>query len=84
MHSSKIKRYKSKLFALRRPLSLIIRIQGRVTKLSHKTCLVYAKKWKLNINLKKSKVLIFGTPTQKRWYSTSIWTFGKNILEQVN
>ena len=44
----------------------------------------YTKKWKLNINLKKSKVLIFGTPTQKRWHSASIWTFGKNILEQVD
>jgi hypothetical protein len=41
-------------------------------------------KWKLNINLKKSKVLIFGTPTQKCWHSASIWTFGKNILEQVD
>ena len=54
-------------------------LQNCLTKLVY-----YTKKWKLNINLKKSKVLVFGTPTQKRWHSTSIWTFGKNILEQVD
>ena len=35
---------------------------------------IYAKKWKLNINKKKSKILIFGTANQRRSY----------LLEQVD
>jgi hypothetical protein len=53
-------------------------LQNCLTKLVY-----YTKKWKLNINLKKSKVLIFGTPTQKRWHSTSIWTFGKTFWNKL-
>jgi hypothetical protein len=39
--------------------------------------------WKLTINKKKSKVLVFGTLTQRRTYLTSNWVFENNTLEQV-
>ena len=44
----------------------------------------YTKRWKLTINLKKSKILLFGTATQRRTYLTSNWLFENNILEQVD
>ena len=40
-------------------------LQNCLTKLDS-----YTKKWKLNINFKKSKVMVFGTPTQNRLHST--------------
>ena len=44
----------------------------------------YTKRWKLTINLKKSKILLFGTTTQRRTHLTSNWLFENNILEQVD
>ncbi len=43
----------------------------------------YTKRWKLNINYKKSKIMVLGTATQRRAYLTSKWFFDNNILEQV-
>ena len=54
-------------------------LQNCLTKLER-----YTKKWKLNINLKKSKVLLFGTPTQRRAHLSSIWFFENITLEQVD
>ena len=41
----------------------------------------YTKKWKLDINFKKS---INGAPTQNRIHSASMWSIGQSILENVN
>ena len=54
-------------------------LQNCLTKLDS-----YTKKWKLNINFKKSKVMVFGTPTQHRLHSTSVWSINQNTLENVN
>ena len=54
-------------------------LQNCLTKLDR-----YTKKWKLNINFKKSKVMVFGTPTQNRLHSTSVWSINQNTLENVN
>ena len=54
-------------------------LQNCLTKLDS-----YTKKWKLNINFKKSKVMAFGTPTQNRLHSTSVWSINQNTLENVN
>ena len=53
-------------------------LQNCLTKLQS-----YTKMWKLTINKKKSKVLVFGTSTQRRTYLTSSWVFENNTLEQV-
>lgn len=55
------------------------RLQNCLTKLGF-----YTKRWKLNINLKKSKVLLFGTPTQKHAHLSSNWSFNNIALEQVD
>ena len=44
----------------------------------------YTNRWKLNINKKKSKILLIGTPAQRRTYVTTNRVFDSNILEQVN
>ena len=54
-------------------------LQNCLTKLDS-----YTKKWKLNINFKKSKVMVFGTPTQNRLHSTSVWSINQNTLENVD
>lgn len=54
-------------------------LQNCLTKLGS-----YTKKWKLNINLKKSKVLLFGTPTQRHAHLSSNWSFENITLEQVD
>ena len=41
-------------------------------------------KWKLDINFKKSKVMVFGAPTQNHIHSVSMRSIGQNILENVN
>ena len=38
----------------------------------------------MEINFKKSKVMVFGTPTQNRLHSTSVWSMNQNTLEKVN
>ena len=47
-------------------------LQNCLTKLDS-----YTKKWKLNINFKKSKVMVFGTPTQNRLHALNI-----NVVNQ--
>ena len=44
----------------------------------------FVKKWKLKINLKRSKILIFGSKTQRRSYIASSWYFGGVLLECVD
>ena len=44
----------------------------------------FVKKWKLKVNLKKSKILIFGSKTQRRSYIASSWYFGGVSLECVD
>jgi hypothetical protein len=41
---------------------------------------IYTKKWKLKINRRKCKVLLFGTPIQRRAYLTSAWLYEENPL----
>ena len=36
---------------------------------------IYGKKWKLNINKKKSKILLFGTQFQRRPYVLTKWCY---------
>ena len=43
----------------------------------------YVKKWKLGVNLKKSKVLNFTTTAKRRLYITSKWYFNGDLLECV-
>ena len=45
---------------------------------------LYTKKWKLQINLKKTKILIFGTQYQRRQFISTKWFFGDNPLDCVN
>ena len=45
---------------------------------------IYAKKWKLNINKKKSKILVFGTANQRRSYLLTKWYYENEALEQVD
>ena len=45
---------------------------------------IYAKKWKLNINKKKSKILLFGTTAQRRSHILTKWYYENETLEQVN
>ena len=59
--------------------SKVTGLQNCLTKLDS-----YTKQWKLNINFKKSKVLVFGTSTQYRLHSTSMWSINQNTLENVN
>ena len=59
--------------------SKVTGLQNWLTKLDS-----YTKQWKLNINFKKSKVLVFGTSTQYRLHSTSMWSINQNNLENVN
>lgn len=44
----------------------------------------YTQKWRLKVNLKKSKILIFGTQSQRRMYLTSKWFMGKDQLDCVD
>ena len=44
----------------------------------------YVKRWKLKINFKKSKVLIFGSKSQRRPYITTNWYFGGDLIECVD
>ena len=44
----------------------------------------YTKKWKLQVNLKKSKILIFGTQSKRRLFLSSKWYFGDKQLECVD
>ena len=44
----------------------------------------YTNRWKLNINKKKSKILLIGPAAQRCTYVTTNWVFDSNILEQVN
>ena len=44
----------------------------------------YTKRWKLKINLKKSKILIFGTQSQRRLHSLSKWYVGQDQLGWVD
>ena len=41
----------------------------------------YTRKWKLQINIKKSKVLIFGTHFQRQRFLSSKWYFGDEQLD---
>ena len=43
----------------------------------------YTRKWKLQVNLKKSKILIFGTQSQGRLFISSKWCFGDKQLDCV-
>lgn len=43
----------------------------------------YTRKWKLQVNLKKSKILIFGTQSQRRLFISSKWSFGDKLLDCV-
>lgn len=43
----------------------------------------YCKKWKLNVNLKKTKILVFCLPSQKRLFLVSRWVFGGQNLDRV-
>ena len=43
----------------------------------------YVERWRLAINLKKSKVLIFGSKSQRNLYITSKWCFGGELLQCV-
>ena len=54
-------------------------LQSCLTKLER-----YTNRWKLNINKKKSKILLIGTPAQRRTYATTNWVFDSNVLEHVN
>ena len=45
---------------------------------------IYAKKWILNINKKKSKILVFGTANQRRTYLLTKWYYENEALEQVD
>jgi hypothetical protein len=44
----------------------------------------YVERWKLEINLKKSKVLIFGSKSQRSLYITSKWCLGGELLQCVD
>ena len=44
----------------------------------------YVKRWKLKINFKKSKVLIFGSKSQRRPYIMTNWYFGGDLIECVD
>ena len=54
-------------------------LQSCLTKLER-----YTNRWKLNINKKKTKILVIGTPAQRRTYATTNWVFDSNALEHVN
>ena len=43
----------------------------------------YCKKWKLNVNLKKTKILIFCSPAQKRLFQNVSCVFGGQVVEKV-
>ena len=45
---------------------------------------IYAKKWKLNINKKKSKILVFDTANQRRSYLLTKWYYENEALKQVD
>ena len=44
----------------------------------------YIERWRLEINLKKSKMLIFGSKFQRNLYITSKWCFGGELLQCVD
>ncbi len=44
----------------------------------------YVERWKLEVNLKKSKVLIFGSRSQRSLYITSKWCLGRELLQCVH
>ena len=54
-------------------------LQSCLTKLE-----MYTNRWKLNINKKKYKIFLIGTPAQRRTYATTNWVFDSNVLEHVN
>ena len=44
----------------------------------------YVERWKLEINFKKSKVLIFGCKSQSQAFFTSKWCLGGELLQCVD
>ena len=49
-----------------------------------KFLLNYVERWKLEVNLKKSKVLIFGSRSQRSLYNTSKWCLGAELSQCVD
>ena len=63
----------------------IIEVSVRFTGESCETAkLCTVERWKLEINLKKSKVLISGSKSQRSLYITSKWCLGGELLQCVD